>query len=222
MLEKINQNMRSYRSAWLLIFSNLFPIVGVLFFNFNIFYIFILYWVESGIVGFYGIIKMAFIKPENLGVRYQIQSSQLNAMKVFMIPFFLVHFSMFMFGHLTFILVFFAPSHSDIGFMLFDFSRIFPYFQFIWLGVVFLFISHGYSFYINFLGKKEYTRMKGQSMMFQPYKRIIIMQFTLIIGGFFYMAGGQQTALLILLIIFKILADLFTHMQERKKYAENI
>ena len=69
-----------------LLAANAVPLVGVLFFWWDAFGIVLLYWSENVAVGFYNILKIAFVKvkepKEHLG-------------KLFMIPFFMVHFGGF-------------------------------------------------------------------------------------------------------------------------------
>lgn len=214
----------NYPSAWLLIVANLFPILGIIFLNFDILTIFLIYWTESGIVGFYSILKIPFIKHTSLNmmsvvdVPIETQKTMLTMSKIFMIPFFIVHFGVFMLGHLIFILAFFAPAFP---FSVLPFNIIgvaLSYFKTIWIGVLLLLISHGYSFYVNYLRSGEYHKLNFQSAMIQPYKRITIMHITLIFGGFFFIFSGQLIAILILFIIFKIIVDLGSHLKERETF----
>lgn len=59
------------KSALFLIFSNLIPLYGVFFQNWDAFWIVLLYWTENLIIGFFNVLRMAFVrvpKPiENLG-----------------------------------------------------------------------------------------------------------------------------------------------------------
>jgi hypothetical protein len=230
MMSNVFQKIGSYPSAWVLILSNLFPVFGLIFLDFDILSVILIYWAESGIVGFYGILKMVFIKqPTSLisshytklkvvGVPVKTQSSILAVSKLFMIPFFMVHFGGFMMGHLIFILVFFAPETSGFFWPFSMLGVAFSYFKTIWIGVLLLFVSHGYSFYVNYLRSGEYNRLGIQTAMFQPYKRIIIMHVTLIFGGFLFIFSGQLIAILVLFVFLKIIVDLGSHLREREKF----
>ena len=73
-----------------LLAANAIPLVGVLFAGWDAFGIVLLYWAENLAVGFYNVLKIAFVKvkdpKEHLG-------------KLFMIPFFIIHFGGFTGGH---------------------------------------------------------------------------------------------------------------------------
>ena len=223
MMSNVFQKIGSYPSAWVLILSNLFPIFGLIFLDFDILSVFLIYWAESGVVGFYSILKMVFIKDTSMsvsvsGVPVKIQSNFFAGFKFFMIPFFIFHFGGFMMGHLFFILFFFSLEKS--GFF-WPFSMVgvaFSYFRIIWIGVLLLFISHGYSFYVNYLRSGEYNKLSIQTAMFQPYKRIIIMHVTLVLGGFLFTFSGQLLAILVLFVFLKIIVDLGSHLKEREKF----
>ena len=57
----------------------------------------------------------------------------------------------------------------------------------LWPALLALFVSHGISFALNFLGRREYQHMTVQKLMAAPYGRIVMMQFTLIFGGWVVM-----------------------------------
>ena len=41
-----------------LVVANLIPLVGVLFFDWNVWMILVVYWLENGVVGFFNVLKM--------------------------------------------------------------------------------------------------------------------------------------------------------------------
>jgi len=138
-----------------------------------------------------------------------------------LIPFFLIHFSMFMLVHLMFIIIIFGQELWGSSFFI-PFAAVFnigSYFKIILPGFFLLFISHGYSFYVNFIKKYEYEKIDGKALMFQPYQRIGVMHFTIIFGAFLYMLSGELLTVLILLIVLKIGVDLRAHVKERKRMA---
>jgi hypothetical protein len=53
--------------------------------------------------------------------------------------------------------------------------------------------------------------------MSEPYKRIIVMHMTIIIGGFLTMLLRTPAAAVLLLIIFKTAADLHAHRREHAR-----
>mgnify|MGYP001574478675 FL=1 len=184
------KNKKSYPSIISLIIANSIPLIGVLFFDWSLIQILLLYWFESAIIGFYTILKI--IKAN-------------KTISFFLVPFFILHYGGFMFGHLAFIFAFFRG--ESVGTTLLWNSA--P-------AILTLFISHGISFFSNFLGKREYKNTNLQEQMVIPYKRIIAMHFTLILGGFLISIYNSPVFALIILIIAKIIIDLRSHIKEHK------
>ncbi|MCX6665287.1 MAG: DUF6498-containing protein [Euryarchaeota archaeon] len=217
-IAEFGRTIQHSSSTWILILTNIFPIFGVLFIGYNILSIFLLYWAESGIIGFYSILKIIVTIPQHTHQSNPFIRVITIFGKIFMVPFFCIHFGGFMFGHLLFILAFFAPtSLPSVGFNIL--SAVTPFLQQIWFGLLLLFISHGYSFYSNYIRAEEYKQIKTSQMpMMQPYARIIVMQIAIIFGGMLYFFSGQQLVMLLLLIVLKIGFDLRAHVKERKKF----
>jgi hypothetical protein len=205
-----------------LLAANAIPLVGVMFFGWDAFGIVLLYWSENVAVGFYNILKIAFVRvkepKEHLG-------------KLFMIPFFMVHFGGFTGGHGMFILMMFEKSKGDFMhgadwpcFLVFiqmllnvireAFSIMTPEMK---LGVLALFVSHGVSFVYNYLIKGEYMRTNPGKLMAAPYSRVFVMHVAIIAGGFALAAMKSPVALLIILVALKTFVDIKLHFHEHKK-----
>jgi hypothetical protein len=152
-----------------LVIANLFPIYGVLFLRWDAFDIVLLYWAENLVIGFYNILKIAFVRVnrpvDNLG-------------KLLSIPFFIVHFGGFCAVHGLFIFFLFG---KDRGFGALPSSNAWPCFLvFVQLligvlihawyaitaamkwGIAALFVSHGVSFVQNYILKGEYLAAAAQ------------------------------------------------------------
>lgn len=188
-------------STVILILSNLIPLFGVLFLEWNIFSILILYWAETAVIGLYTIFKIIIFH------RWKA---------IVLAPFFVVHFGIFMFGHLIFIVVLFANpdglSSYNIGntpSYLLIVSLVKP------LAIAFssLVLSHGYSFFVNYVGNKEYLE-RTKDPFFSPYGRIVIMHLTILFGGFLSMILGNAVFALVLMVIMKIIVDALFHMRQ--------
>ncbi len=182
-----------------LILANVIPILGVLFFDWSIGEVMLLYWAESGVVGVFNLAKMWVINKVGA---------------VLLGTFFVGHFGGFMVGHLLFIYAFFIKDPSNnTGIPLTDVTK-----DFILLmpALIGLFISHGISFKQNFLGHTEYSdKMLGRQMM-EPYRRIFVMHITLIIGGMLTMMLSNALPALLLMIVLKTMADLKAHLNQHK------
>lgn len=51
-------------------------------------------------------------------------------------------------------------------------------------GAIGLAISHGFSFWTNYLGRGEYRTLSPSQVMIQPYGRLVIMHLTILLGAF--------------------------------------
>lgn len=192
-----------------LIVANIIPIIGVLFWGYDLGSILILYWAESGIIGIYTLLKMlvtAFFKGlKGLSV-------------IFLGPFFTVHFGGFMGVHLAFIL---ALISSDFALGTIENSlqdTFYKNIEIVKWALLALLLSHGFSFIQNFILKREFKKVTIEELMGAPYVRIFVMHFTIILGAFAAAILGNQIGLLFILIFVKILIDAGSHTREHKKF----
>ena len=186
-------------TAIALIVANLVPLVGVLFFDWSLFTIMFFFWLESAVIGFFNILKLVIVA---------------NILSIIMVPFFVVHYGAFMSGHLVFIFALFSPDEMS-------FSGFFPPADLlispimnVWPAFLGACLSHGISFFYNFIGKKEFRRSTPEKQMMAPYGRIILMHLTIIFGGWLILALGAPVLALILLIGLKIVSDARAHHKE--------
>lgn len=185
----------SPKSLWLLIFANLVPLAGVYLLDWRVGDIMLLFWIESAIVGFYNVLKMFRIA---------------GALAVFYTLFFIAHFGAFMAVHLMFLFGLFIDPDGTTS-TLSDVVRIFGS---LWIAILALFISHGFSYAENFLGRREYNFLTITQQMHKPYSRIIAMHVTLIVGGFLVLALDAPILALTLLILLKMAVDSAAHLRE--------
>jgi hypothetical protein len=206
-----------------LLAANVIPLAGVLFLDWSAFYIVVLYWAENLAVGFYNVLKMAFAK-----VRHPIE----HLGKLFLIPFFIIHYGGFTAIHGFFVLAIFKQVDSEPINPQHAWPCVFVFLQMlinvvkhvmltippaVRLGVLSLFASHGVSFVYNYLIKGEYARTDVRNLMGQPYVRVVVMHITILGGGFLSMALGSPAALLLVLVLLKTTIDVKFHLREHKK-----
>lgn len=79
---------------------------------------------------------------------------------------------------------------------------------------MFYFLDGKFFRFKNFIANKEYERVKPQYMMFAPYKRILVMQLTLIFSGMLVVILKLPIIGLVFMIALKILFDLRAHLAE--------
>jgi hypothetical protein len=80
-----------------LVAANLLPLWGVCFLKWDAFYIILLYWSENLAIGFYNILKIVAAKAKHPAE---------HIFKLFLVPFFVVHYGGFMAVHGLFVLAF--------------------------------------------------------------------------------------------------------------------
>jgi len=188
-------------SSLALILANLVPLVGAAFFGWKLSDVMVLFWAESAIIGFFNICKIAVIGRWTA---------------LFAAPFFVGHFGGFMAVHFLFLYGIFIEGMRDGG-SSGDLREVAALFIGLWPALLALFLSHGYSFFANFLGRREYESRTVKDQMTEPYGRIVFMHLTLIIGGGLTLLLGGPTPVLLLVITAKIWFDLRAHLKERTR-----
>ncbi len=206
-----------------LITANLAPLFGVLFLSWDAASIVLLYWVENLIVGGYNILMMILVKVESPSAQFK---------KLFLIPFFTIHYGGFCAAHGFFLLAFFkiggdmdALSLQDpwpgplvfVQLLVSVITRLWesrpPGFEWPAIGLV---VSHGISFIRNYLIGGEYLARPIGKLMSRPYKRIVLMHVAIIAGGVPIMMLGSPVPLLCILVILKIVMDIWLHTRSHK------
>jgi len=195
-----------------LVAANLVPLVGVFVFHWEVFPLLFLFWLENIVVGGSNVLKMLFAAPRDLA-RW--------AAKLFLIPFFCVHYGGFTLVHGVLVIAFFGGGLKDQ-------RGLFPsvdnlcqlvtqnHLEWALLGLA---VSHGISFAHNYLWLGEYRQAKLQSLMNQPYARVVVLHLTILSGGFLMMALHSPVAGLVVLVLLKMTIDLAAHLRERRKFA---
>jgi Family of unknown function (DUF6498) len=196
-----------------LLLANLVPVFGVLFLHWEVFPLMFLFWSENVIVGVFNILKMLTANPE---------SPVSWAGKLFIIPFFCVHYGMFTFVHGIFVVALFGGGMKHgVGFPTPEtFWHIMQENHLGW-AVLGLAVSRAISFATNYIGNGEYKRASLPVLMQQPYGRIVVLHIAILGGGFLVMALHSPPMGLLLLVALKIALDLRGHFAERKKFSEN-
>jgi hypothetical protein len=81
-----------------------------------------------------------------------------------------------------------------------------------------LFVSHGYSFYHNYIQGREFEKANVTQLMFAPYGRIVVMHLTLIFGAMLIMLTGLPAAAATLFIVLKVVVDIRAHQRAHARY----
>jgi hypothetical protein len=202
----------------LLIASNLLPLVGVLFWGWNLWSIIILYWIENGIVGALNVPKMLLARGRDGAGGTQG--------RVLMTAFFCVHYGLFWFVHGIFVWLFlplfagFGSFAAPAGFGGAPFGGgdglAFSGIQADALrwGAIALLASHLVSFCLNYLARREYLTRTVGGQMFAPYARLAVLHVTIVLGAFVAAFLGQPIGVLVVLVALKTVLDLWFHLRE--------
>ena len=220
--------MTKRASSLVLILANLIPLLGVLLFEWTVLSILLLYWAESVVVGVLNVARMIACDSDNVlpgllalankpvpdEVRENMPQIAGAALKYFLIPFFVVHYGAFCFGHLTAVVGIFGSG----GFGLRAGPALAELWQpSVWIAVAAVFASHLYSFIANFIGEGEYKRANLMLLMHRPYGRIIAMHIAIVLGAGLVIWLGSPLPMLLILILIKIFLDTRMHEKERGK-----
>lgn len=182
-------------SSVALIAANLAPVGGVVCFAWTIEDVLLLYWAESAVIGFYNLARMWVI----------------GRWKILVVgPFFLVHYSGFMAGHFFFIYAL-VISSTDVSLLE---RGIADYLLLLSPALVALSISHGVSFFFNFLGEKEYETTSLSEQLNAPYRRIVVMHITIMLGSLLVMAMDNKLLFVVSMMALKVGLDLRAHLGE--------
>ena len=182
-----------------LIIANLIPVAGSAFLGWNLADVMVLYWAESAIIGLFNICKIAVIGRWSA---------------LFAGPFFAGHFGGFMAVHFLFIYTLFVKGPQNAGDNGGELAEVALLFSSLWPALAALFVSHGFSFFSNFLGRREYLGRTVNDQMSEPYSRIIFMHLILIVGGGVTMVMGSPVPVLIIMIALKIFFDVKAHLKQ--------
>jgi len=188
-------------SLFSLIIANLLPLFFVFRGTASLFIILLLYWSENIVIGLYAIPKIILAQKGVGGLLF--------------IPIFLFHFSIFSFIHFAFLSTVFSSYDTSSPIALLTDPFVTGTFMSAWIIIAGFFVSHGISFFTNFIGKQEFRSTNSTQEMFAPYKRIGLMQLGLFVGALpIFIAAHSETFekyLIIFLIFIKLALDLYTY-----------
>jgi hypothetical protein len=200
-----------------LIVANLIPLVGALFFSWNVWMILIVYWLENGVVGVFNVLKMLKAEgaPGDAAANWRMNGRPVNDVsKAGLVPFFVMHYGIFWFVHGVFVLMLpvFGSMESDAVDMVTGFQPLtIPF------AVLALMISHGLSYWFNFIKGGEYRRVSAAGQMFAPYGRLVVLHITIIIGGMAIAFTGAPAAAVAILVGLKTVLDVGFHLAEHRR-----
>lgn len=179
----------------------------------------LLFWLENLVIGIFNVGRMATVPPYTVGV---------TIYKCFLIPFFVVHYGIFTLVHGAFVFFLFGPKtsalHASGGtpmtlmeFVAFVLDHIPPM---VTLALLAMILSHGASFFLNFLWRGEIFLTDLDTLMMAPYRRVVLLHLTLLAGGFIVISLGTPKPIIAVFVLLKIIIDTMAHLTERNRYAD--
>ncbi len=196
-----------------LILTNTVPLVGILLLGWSVLETVVLYWLESGIIGLSTLVLL-FLMPITPADR---AGTPFNA-KLFLIPFFIGHFSLFMVAHL-FLIIFFLgdPDQANI---LWQAGEMFWNIPSLRWSLLSLFVGHVYAFVVDYLLTGKYQEPLRKENVFdvvllRPYKRIFIMQFTVLLSAGAILILRLPQPMVLAMVTVKIYFDWLSYKKEK-------
>lgn len=181
--------------------GNMVPFYGIVFWGWDIFSIFFLYWAENAVIGVYTLMMMGFHEARR-GVLAFIGA-------LFMMTFFVFHYGMFCMAHLAILTELFGP---DIGHKNFQPEDIVPLLlspkvQGFYWAMAGLALAQAFQCVQSYITTYSKAKMP-QEIMFSPYGRIIVLHIAILVGGLMAKSMGQPIAALAVLVAMKTLYDI--------------
>ncbi len=197
--------MSPRRSVYALLLANLVPLGGIVLFDWRVFDVAMLYWVENVVIGVINLLRMGISRAP---------SPWIPAL------FFAVHYGLFCYGHLVALVELLGDSAgietASQYFLAVPLSDAWR--SPLWVGVAAIAASHLYSFFSNFVGTGEYRRASVMLLMFRPYGRIVLLHAAILVGALLVQMLGSPVMMLVALIAVKVAMDLRLHTSERRKF----
>lgn len=200
------QTRRPFRwpaSASVLLAANAFQLVGVLALGWSLYALVLLYWCENLIVGLFNVLRMLCAQPPEAGAWIA---------KLFVTPFFVVHYGGFTAVHGFAVVAVFGGGWASVPGVIGETG--FP------LAILLLGLSHGFSFFRNYLAGGECRRADLMQLTMQPYQRVFVLHLVIFAGAFALKLLTPSPLVVVPLILLKTGFDLLAHLEERKKFAE--
>ena len=202
-----------------LLLANLIPIFGVLFMDWDVGAIIVLYWAENLVIGGYTALKMLVASGRH-AIGY--------------ILFFCLHYGGFCAVHGVFVLkltefagisalpepevswpgplVIIEKVHHLVSSVLSAAPD-----EILWV-LLAMIISHGVSFLLLFIGQGEYRETSANKLMSAPYRRIAILHVAVIVGAFFVIKLESPIGLLLALVALKTGMDISLHNRSHRDH----
>lgn len=183
---------------WFLIVANLLPVYGVWFDDWNAKEIFLVYCLETIIIGFYTLVKLGIASTVRNNDWWENNGSKTSISGLFLMLFFLLHYALFV-AVQSYIFLGVVSLHgeqpTDILQLLVHLNQYLG--KESWLVLSGFLFAYGYESLMQFIWNNEFRIKSMSRIMFEPYLRIFVQQSTVIIGLFFLVLGAEPLFILL-------------------------
>lgn len=200
--------MRLKYSAIFLVLANLYPIYGAAFLDWNGIFIFKTYWCENLIIGLFTVLKMLKTKiylDDIQSINPSLNSNDISSSNSSKIISFVWNYCWASFLYYFFVAFLTTKMGDRVVFGL-------PY-QII-VPVCFIFLSHAFSYVVNFIIGAEYKKLSLDEETNMPFRRLITVHMIVIILGLMGSAAAGNISMTIAIVMAKIFLDIIAHLQE--------
>ena len=190
--------LRLNTADWILIIANMLPVYGVLFKGWNAREVFLVYCLETVIIGLFTLLKLGIATVYRKKDWWYNQGTKKLVHGTVFILFFLLHYGLFILVQMTLFLNITSIS-NNVNPSIFQF--IFQPFRFLgtesWLMLSVFLFGYGYENLTRFILDNEYRTKPFMRIMFEPYMRIFVQQFIVLLGAFILSFGGDKIFILL-------------------------
>jgi Family of unknown function (DUF6498) len=205
---KLNRKLTA--SDYSLIIANLVPVVGVWGWGWSPKEVFLVYCLETIIVGIFTLVKMGIVTAIRKRDTWYVNESTSQQPGILFMLFFIMHYGLFVMVQMG---IFFGvsgmmdkESHVNAFNFFYKWPQLISADPLIMLGTFVLFYT--YRLIVDFIQTRQYRTISMTRLMLQPYGRIFIQQLTVIIGSMFLVFGAGKIFILIFALV-KIYCELY-------------
>ena len=185
------------RAEWLVVIVNLIPVFGVWFLGWSAVEAFIVYALETLIIGFMTILKLGIATIAKGKDTWYNKGETTRVSGLFFIFFFVMHYGLFALVQSTIFAQSAGITPPNSGMMYFFFHWYEYINQDIAIMLAGFVISYFFRILLPFVRKRQYLSFPMMLIMFQPYGRVFVQQFTVILGSMFLGFGFDKGFILV-------------------------